>query len=67
MKVRGVPTRRAQPVKRTMPAWLRAAPMALALGLSTCAPYQPFTPTPIADIPPGPGLFSGDDGEFKVH
>lgn len=37
-------------------AWLAAA----------CAEITPVDYTSISDIPPGPGLFSGDDGEFTL-
>ena len=28
---------------------------------------KPFEPTKIDEIPPGPGLLSGDDGEFVIY
>jgi hypothetical protein len=31
-----------------------------------CAHMQPFEFQEIDEIPPGPGLFSGDDGEFVI-
>jgi hypothetical protein len=31
-----------------------------------CAHMQPFEVQPADQIPPGPGLFSGDDGEFVI-
>jgi len=40
---------------------------ALAAGLAACANAQPYKFTAIDEIPPGPGLFSGEDGEFVVY
>ena len=37
-----------------------------ALALTACADAEPFEPRPIDEIPDGPGLVSGDDGEFTV-
>lgn len=40
----------------------------LALLLSACASIEPMAYPPAADeIPPGPGLFSGPDGEFTIY
>ena len=45
-------------------------PAALALALSTvltaCADYKPFRPPDNSAIPEGPGLFSGEDGEWVL-
>ena len=38
----------------------------LALALGACADTKPLDYTPAGEIPPGPGLFSGKDGEFKI-
>lgn len=42
------------------------AVLVLALALGACAEMKPLDYTPSGEIPPGPGLFSGKDGEFKV-
>jgi hypothetical protein len=36
------------------------------LWLAGCA-AEPFDYTPVDDIPPGPGLLSGEDGEFVIY
>ncbi len=40
------------------------------LGLAACGD-KPLHPSkwvnPVDEIPPGPGLFSGDDGEFVIY
>lgn len=39
-----------------------------ALGaLTACSNVQPFDYTAIDEIPPGPGLISGGDGEFVLY
>ena len=42
--------------------------LVLVLGwlLAACAGAEPFDYTPSSEIPPGPGVFSGSDGEFTV-
>lgn len=40
---------------------------ALVLTLAACARVEPFDYTPIDEIPPGPGLLSGDDGELVLY
>jgi hypothetical protein len=45
--------------------------LALAVGgaallLTACA-AEPFDYTPADEIPPGPGLLSGEDGEFVIY
>ncbi len=44
--------------------------LALALGvvfaLAACGSYEPFEPHPIDEIPQGPGLLTGEDGEWNV-
>jgi hypothetical protein len=46
------------------------ARLALAVGaalwLAACA-AEPFDYTPADEIPPGPGLLSGADGEFMIY
>jgi hypothetical protein len=37
-----------------------------AIWLTACA-AEPFDYTPVDGIPPGPGLLSGEDGEFVVY
>ncbi|MFQ5915971.1 MAG: hypothetical protein ACE5JS_22580 [Nitrospinota bacterium] len=40
----------------------------LALLLSACASIEPLAfPESGDEIPPGPGLFSGPDGEFVIY
>lgn len=39
---------------------------ALLLLLGACAEVKPFEYTEIHEIQPGPGLLSGDDGEFVL-
>ncbi len=39
----------------------------LLLGLAACAQVKPFEYTEIHEIPPGPGLVSGEDGEFVLY
>ena len=36
------------------------------LGLTACAQVKPFEPVPIDEIPEGPGLLTGKDGEYKI-
>jgi hypothetical protein len=36
------------------------------LWLAACA-AEPFDYTPVDEIPPGPGLLSGEDGEFVIY
>ncbi len=39
---------------------------ALAIVLTACGKAKPLDYTQTGEIPPGPGLFSGDDGRFVV-
>jgi len=39
----------------------------LAAGLAACANVQPYEFTAIDEIPPRPGLFSGEAGEFVFY
>ena len=50
--------------KRTK--WSVTAVLVLALAAAGCTGAKPFTPAAIDEIPPGPGLFTGKDGEIKV-
>lgn len=44
------------------------AVVAVALALGACAAGEPREPTKTVDeIPDGPGLFSGEDGEFVIY
>jgi len=49
------------------------APVALALALaigglaSGCAEMQPLDYRPVDQIKPGPGLITGEDGEFVLY
>lgn len=42
--------------------------VALLFGLTGCGTvsHQPLAVHQATEIPPGPGLFSGDDGEFVI-
>ena len=40
---------------------------ALVLAVAACADIKPMEYTEIHEIPPGPGLFSGEDGEFVLY
>ncbi len=41
--------------------------MAVAFFATACAEVEDFDYTPIGDIPPGPGMVSGDEGEFVIY
>ncbi len=45
--------------------WLAAVMLAASLG--ACSPGESVDYTPIDEIPPGPGLLSGEDGEFTLY
>ncbi len=45
----------------------RLAALALALALAACAGAKPFEYHPIHEIPEGPGLFTGEDGEWVIY
>ncbi len=40
---------------------------ALAGALAACSNVEPMSYTPVSEIPPGPGLFSGEDGVFTIY
>ncbi|MEE8189945.1 MAG: hypothetical protein V3T80_12110 [Kiloniellales bacterium] len=40
---------------------------AVLLALGACAEVKPFEYTEIHEIPPGPGLLTGDEGEFVLY
>lgn len=47
---------------------IRLALLAVALGLAAaCAEITPVAYTPIDEIKPGPGLLSGEEGEFTLY
>ena len=43
------------------------AAVALGGALAACSNAEPFDYTAIHEIPGGPGLFSGADGEFDLY
>lgn len=47
-------------------AGVLAALTAIGL-LAACSNVEPFNYTAIHEIPEGPGLFSGSDGEFDLY
>lgn len=48
--------------------FVRTALLASMLGLAAaCGEITPVAYTPIDEIPPGPGLLSGEDGEFTLY
>ncbi len=49
---------------RRSPIFALAGGMLLLLG--ACAEVKPLEYTEIHEIPPGPGLLSGEDGEFVL-
>ena len=40
--------------------------LAACVTLAACADMKPFEPPKPREIPEGPGLFSGDDGELII-
>lgn len=47
-------------------AWLGLILLSMALWGAGCAHYEPFEPTPIDEIPDGPGLFTGKTGKWSI-
>ncbi len=43
------------------------ASLGAILFATACAEVKPFEYTEIHEIQPGPGLFSGEDGEFVLY
>jgi len=43
------------------------AAAALLAGLAACSGVKSYEFVAIDEIPPGPGLFSGEDGEFVIY
>ena len=52
-----------EPVRRSP---ILAPAVGVLLLLGACADMKPFEFTEIHEIPPGPGLLSGEDGEFII-
>lgn len=48
-----------------VPRWL--ALLLLSGMLGACSGVEPFAYTEVHEIQPGPGLFSGEDGEFVIY
>lgn len=46
---------------------VRLASLALAMFLAACAAANPFEYHPIHEIPEGPGLVTGEDGEWVIY
>jgi len=42
------------------------AVLAVCTTLGACSGWKPFEPPVAEEIPDGPGLFSGEDGEFVI-
>lgn len=57
-----------QSIQSQRPRSLPRLGMVLAglLLLSACANMKPYQPAPGSEIPPGPGLLSGKNGEFSI-
>ena len=51
--------------RRTIRAWWFIVVLTAA-GLVACG-GQPFQVTPVDEVPKGPGLLSGEDGEFTIY
>lgn len=41
--------------------------LAAMLALAACVTVEPIDYTPVGEIKPGPGLFSGDDGKWVLE
>ena len=48
------------------PQWSQSSLLALMLTLSACGSVGPYVDPPEPDAMAGPGLFSGDKGEFNM-
>ena len=48
-------------------ATLMALLLASCLGFTACTDMEHFEPPKPGEIREGPGLFSGEDGEFIIH
>jgi hypothetical protein len=58
-------TNTGKPLHRAATRLLAVA--VLAAGLAACSGMQPYNFTAVDEIPPGPGLISGEDGEFVLY
>lgn len=47
-------------------AWLGLVLLSAVLLGGGCSQYEPFEPTPIDEIPDGPGLFTGKTGKWSI-
>jgi hypothetical protein len=58
----------ARNIRRVVMSWLAGLGTVALLSLPACsgARYEPFTYTAVGDMRPGPGLFTGQIGEFIV-
>ena len=45
---------------------IAAIALCALLAVSACGTYEPGARTAVDDVPPGPGLFTGDDGAFYI-
>ncbi len=41
--------------------------LAIALSFTGCSQWKPYKPPESTEIPEGPGLLSGEDGEFVIY
>ena len=41
--------------------------LVIALSVTGCSQWKPFQPPATTEIPKGPGLLSGEDGEFVIY
>lgn len=39
----------------------------IALSVAGCSQWKPYKPPESTEIPEGPGLLSGEDGEFVIY
>jgi hypothetical protein len=58
-------TSKQNTILRTVTRLIAAA--ALSAGLAACSGVRSYEFVAIDEIPPGPGLFSGEDGEFVIY
>jgi hypothetical protein len=54
-------------MRRSLRVCAGGAVAAAGIAVAACAGWEPFDPPVQRDIPEGPGLFSGSDGEFAVE
>ncbi len=41
--------------------------LVIALSVTGCSQWKPYKPPESTEIPEGPGLLSGEDGEFVIY